>query len=624
MELDSLFSYLQTKYPNHDFAWRKKGKYWVGFCPAHEDKRTPNFTIMPNEENDNDYHAFCFTCGYYEPKSENTLSKDINLIKNYLKTQVQKQKTIYLNKRIIDLFDDKTIQENLCKLDIALYTKEIFNQLQDGRLKQKLTEIGLDKDTREWLVFIYRDLKLRVTSLKFRDFIKPNTKTIKIIKLGDELGYFNTQALYSKDPFLFLVEGEFDAITTHIVNNNLYPAMALGGTSGFTAEKLKPIFKIANDNKKALFVLPDWDEAGYKTLERLVNDFDIKFLEHKKIYAVNYYNSSTKDLDELLKGKYDKANEIMNSLARKSHLFYKIKQNLDSRLQKEQEKEKQELLKRYDNEFVDLLKNSSDKLINFSNTSSLNINIDEITVAGVKIQYGAIWGLVSTTSMGKTELALDILNEHAKFEKHVSLLVEFEGSREEILYRAKQKQIDNSNFYALIKPEFTEIENFIQSNTDKKIFIVVDYLQQYARFLLAKQPLKSDNLRTYVNYIFEYFDTLRKKYSNISICLIASLSKEGIRDSISTTENLSSFRMNLLNGIKESGDIQYDLDYVYAITFMDENDKLYLSRFNSNGNNTLLRKHLKLLVLKTQRVGLKTKDTDLVWQENSAGGGNYK
>ncbi len=619
MRIDELFAYLQNKYPNHDFAWHKKGKITVGFCPNHDDKQTPNYTIMPNEEGGDNWHAFCFTCGYYEPKSENPLMKDTDTMKNYLKVQIQKRKIDYLSKRIPDIYDEPTIQENLLKLDIALYTKGIFSQLQDEKLKQKLAEIGFDKDSREWLVFIYRDLKLRITSLKFRDFTKPKNKTIKIIKFSDELGFFNVQALYSTAPFLFLTEGEFDAITTHIVNNNLYPAMALGGTSGFTVEKLKPILKIADKNK-AVFVSPDWDEAGIQALRRLVNDFDINFLQHKKIYAINYQNNSVKDLDELLKSKYEKAEEIMNSLAKKSRLFYELKQNLNISLQKEQEKKKQELLKQYDNEFVSLLKIPSSNLINFGNASNVNIQIDETMVLGAKIQYGAIWGLVSTTSMGKTELALDILNEHANLENRISLLVELEGNKEEIFYRIKQKEIKNGNFYALVKPEFIEIENFIEGNTDKKIFIVVDYLQQYARFLLTKQIIKSDNLRTYVNYIFEYLDSIRKKYSNVSICLIASLSKEGIKDSVLSTED-SSFRMNLLNGIKESGDVQYDLDYVYAITFMDENNKLHLSRFDKDGN---IRKHLKLLVLKTQRVGARTTDLDLTWQENSSKGGNYR
>jgi len=618
MKINELQTYLHNKYPNHDFAWRKKGKIIVGFCPNHDDRQTPNFTIMPNEEGGDNWHAFCFTCGYYEPKIESPLSRDIGTMKQYLKTQIQKRAIEYLNERIVDLFDDETIQESLLKLDIALYTKEIFSQLQDEKQKQKLIEIGLDKDPREWLVFIYRDLKLRITSLKFRDFTKPKNKTIKIIKFNDELGFFNMQALYSTAPFLFLTEGEFDAITMHVVNNNLYPTMALGGTSGFTVEKLKPIIKIANKNK-AVFVLPDWDEAGVQTLRRLVNDFDINFLQHKKIYAIQRF-SKEKDLDELLKGKYKKANEIMNVIAKHAHLLHKLKQNLNANLQKEQEKEKQKLLKQYDSEFISLLKIPSSNLINFGNTSNVNIRIDETMLLGVKVQYGAIWGLVSTTSMGKTELALDLLDEHAKFSNCISLLVEVEGSKEEILYRVKQKQIENSNFYALIKPNFDEIENFIEENTDKKIFMVVDYLQQYARFLLAKQIIKSDNLRTYVNYIFEYFDSIRKKYSNVSICIIASLSKEGIKDSILSTED-SSFRMNLLNGIKESGDIQYDLDYVYAITFIDENNKLYLSRFDKDGN---IRKHLRLIVLKTQRVGTRATDVNLIWQENPSKGGNYR
>jgi len=179
MKINELQTYLHNKYPKHDFAWRKKGKVIVGFCPNHDDKRTPNFTIMPNEEGGDNWHAFCFTCGYFEPKIENPLSKDIVTMKQYLKTQIQKRAIEYLNDRIIDLFDDETIQESLLELDVALYTKEIFNQLQDEKLKQKLAEIGFDKDSREWLVFIYRDLKLRITSLKFRDFTKPKNKTIK-------------------------------------------------------------------------------------------------------------------------------------------------------------------------------------------------------------------------------------------------------------------------------------------------------------------------------------------------------------------------------------------------------------------------------------------------------------
>ena len=131
---------------------------------------------------------------------------------------------------------------------------------------------------------------------------------------------------------------------------------------------------------------------------------------------------------------------------------------------------------------------------------------------------------------------------------------------------------------------------------------MVDYLQMFARRLQSQDKRSSDQLRKYVNKIFQFFDDLRVQYENISVCLLCSLSKAGI----SAVNKEKDKRLLILNAIKESGDVQYDLDYCYGVFFTDDFKTASLSRLNQQTG--LSRKYLLLSVVKTNRTGERIKD----------------
>ncbi len=374
MDLDGLFNYLQNKYPNHNFAWRQHGKIWVGFCPAHEDQKTPNFTIMPNEGSD-DYHAFCFACGHFEPVGEQTpLMRDLATMKAYLKEQLENKESIYskyLCSRVLELDDEEAgdeLKKELLGLDIFAYDYALLNKLTDETLKEKIQQIAiLNNHLQEFLVFTYRNTKNQVVALKFRNVTISKADRewaqwgIKTIKLAtNESGYFNVQALYSKYPVLLVVEGEFDAITTMLVAGEQYPAISVGGTSGFTVENLKPVLKIAGNKDKAVFLTPDWDEAGMTALQNFIKRIDKKFIEHKKIFTFSsYYNTAKsikiKDLDELLRGHLENAAETMEDLAKHAKPLMLYKEKVEKEEKKAEEQERQEIINSYPDNIIGLL-----------------------------------------------------------------------------------------------------------------------------------------------------------------------------------------------------------------------------------------------------------------------------
>jgi hypothetical protein len=125
----------------------------------------------------------------------------------------------------------------------------------------------------------------------------------------------------------------------------------------------------------------------------------------------------------------------------------------------------------------------------------------------------------------------------------------------------------------------------------------------FAGRLQVQNRHSSDFLKRYVNEIYQFFDNLRIKYENISVCLISSMSKADIGE-ISKT-NVIKNRDIFLNSIKESGDVQYSLDYAYGMVFSEGKNKYTLSRFDEEGK---AKKYMRLITIKGSRLGEKTKD----------------
>ena len=243
--------------------------------------------------------------------------------------------------------------------------------------------------------------------------------------------------------------------------------------------------------------------------------------------------------------------------------------------------------------------------------SADKIDVDRLQIVesfplGIKIQNGAIWGLAGATSTGKTELMIDIANAYCmESNNNVVFYGQYEGTEPDFEIRLSRKNINAKNFYYAIKPEFWQYLDFVDNFKDKNIFIVVDYLQMFGRRLKNKDKRAYEPLKTYVNSIFNFFDDIRFKYPNVSVCLLLSLSKAGITE---TSKDRINLRLNYLNAIKESGDVQYDLDYCYGLLFTDDMKEYHLSRLNSSGES---RKKIVCAFIKGNRIGATIRDVVL-------------
>ena len=421
---------LETQYPNHSFAWQERsGRLW-GFCPEHPDKKTPNLNIFSPDGKK--WLWYCFACGFRGPKDITPEGQDISLFEKYLKKNINGFSNTFLKyfqKRIPGLSEGENVNINdindLLTLDIGAYSREIAGKIASDTIKKKVQEYKLDKY--EWLVFIYRDVNLNPVSIKFRNISIPKYDPewkkvgIRTIKLSDGIGFFNAQDIHSQLPFTIAVEGEFDAITTHVVTQGKYPVVAVSGTSGFTENMVKTITR--TDKKKVIFILPDWDDAGQNALDRLVCNLDKTFLQENKLFTtLKAPVNGAKDMDAYLRGRYDHADDITADLFEEKNTisFTKIK------VKKEKEREK-ELEKIYGQcpPVVRKILGGEKKSNRLSIGQILSTNFPE-TVSTFGVFYEGTNLLVSRGGIGKSFIMLFAAVDYAFTQKKRVLFISFE------------------------------------------------------------------------------------------------------------------------------------------------------------------------------------------------------
>jgi len=220
-------------------------------------------------------------------------------------------------------------------------------------------------------------------------------------------------------------------------------------------------------------------------------------------------------------------------------------------------------------------------------------------VFGMKIQYPAMCLIAGATSTGKTEYMLEIADSFAQRENHLSVFCEYEGTKKDMFLRLAKKKIKNHNLIIMIDRPFYKIKNFVVKNTDKKILIIIDYLQMFARELQAKDEKAIESIRYYTNKIYQNLKSLKNTYKNVCVCFLSNLNNQGIRE---LTEEQEINPLTVLTAIKEDGNIAYDMDYAYALLFGDDKNKWFLSRFALKENKG--RKYMMLSRIKPERHGL--------------------
>ena len=360
-------------------------------------------------------------------------------------------------------------------------------------------------------------------------------------------------------------------------------------------------FKAQLQNK-AVIILPDHDKSG---------SFD-KVIEAVKaivegVHVVDFYDDKDfRDYCRRTAPSFDNKPQFIDSLL--YNIFIEIGGNDSAEIVSEIDiynlilKSKPSKPAEYINEFDEYL---------ITNLIKYKKPIISIRVMGLKIQYRGITGLIGATSAGKTDIALQLAEEHANIDGHISLYLYYEGLPDELAERAEKKKITGNNIYAINNlTDFKVIEKFINTFKNKKILIITDYYQTFAWNLLILSSNKNASIRDFTTQIFIEQNKLRIKYDNVCFFNIFSMNNDTIKE---TGRQQSVHPAAVLNGAKEDGNIQYQVDYAYAILFSDEiNGDYKLSRYDQFGK---IKPYIKLATAKPNKVGIESGNPVYEWED---------
>lgn len=226
---------------------------------------------------------------------------------------------------------------------------------------------------------------------------------------------------------------------------------------------------------------------------------------------------------------------------------------------------------------------------------SENHKTEDIKLNNYIFQYGTVTLMVGVTGVGKTEMALDFLFDHLRL--GTSIYIAYEGTKYELVERLRRKFQTQDEFEKhinklvfMLNPTVDEIKHVI-SNIKGKCFVCLDYLQQMARYLLLE---RNERMLVLVNSIVRLFSSFREN-GEVIVFLISNMTKGSISE-LSKEDNLEP--LILLGSVKESGDVVYDMDSVFALCYND-NGKVKLGRYDREG---IARKEIVLYTLKQFRI----------------------
>ncbi len=559
MEADAqkVIEILEKKYPNHTFEWQEKaGRFWA-LCPnpQHNDTHPTNFNVYQGE--DGKWHWKCFVCGISGPKKSDLdpIEGDIDILKNDLRQQIRERRDLgfdYLAKRL-DYITEEQTQKFL--FDIFEIGYHFFEPKFAGDFSRTFKDsvpkspILWERSNHEWLVFPYRNLHDgTIDRLKFRNiWIQKGTpewdtvgqKTVRIErwekkekkKKRNAIPVFGYENLHAKSPLLFLVEGEFDAITLTVASAGLYPAIALGGTSNFKKETIEQIAKKAKG--KAIVVLLDWDAAGREALYSLVDGLNDKFLKNHKLFAIPTAPvEGVKDMDEYLRDKYDYANDAMADLLKNAVPLSELKKELE----KEKEKEQERLLEQYPF--------SVKEMMGVETTTPKRLNINQIlstdfpkTISTFDVFYEGVNLLVSRGGIGKSFAMLIAAIDYAFKNKNKVLFISFEDFLNQ---KFKEERIQNAiEYYA---KSINADENKVREMVSNCVDIDFNYEN------IFDKDKRGNLIKT------EYFDVFKKDLKEYDFIIIDPfLSFIGIDelDSSLIRKSLLKIRQLLINEKKQ-------------------------------------------------------------------------
>ncbi|WP_022671315.1 hypothetical protein [Hippea alviniae] len=199
-------------------------------------------------------------------------------------------------------------EENIKKLPIGILSSDILKKLQ---LAEKFEPFA----NTEKIIFAYYDIYGNITHFHIRDpLAKTKQERFKTLKVKEKAeGIFNVRTLLEHpDPFVFIVEGEFDVITPVLVSDFAIPVIATGSVSSIKAKTIKSIL----EQDKIPILVPDWDCAGGNTLQELILEIqeDLKnkiYIVPEPPYKEDEDRNAITDFDELFRFKQeDEARKI--------------------------------------------------------------------------------------------------------------------------------------------------------------------------------------------------------------------------------------------------------------------------------------------------------------------------
>ena len=352
-------------------------------------------------------------------------------------------------------------------------------------------------------------------------------------------------------------------------------------------------------NGKAVIVLPDHDKSG--SFNKVIET--VKQIA-ERVHIIGFYNDHDfRDYCRRIAPAFDTKEQFIDSL------FYNIFIELGGNDGAETITESDICNLISEPKTAETANEFDEYLI--TNLIKYKKPIISVRVMGLKIQYRGITGLIGATSAGKTDIALQLAEEHANIDGHISLYLYYEGLPDELAERAEKKKITGNNIYAINNlTDFKVIEKFINTFKNKKILIITDYYQTFAWNLLVLSGSKNASIRDFTTQIFIEQNKLRVKYDNVCFFNIFSMNNDTIKE---TGRQQSVHPAAVLTGAKEDGNIQYQVDYAYAILFSDEiNGDYKLSRYDQFGK---IKPYIKLATAKPNKVGIESGNPVYEWED---------
>ena len=410
-----------------------------------------------------------------------------------------------------------------------------------------------------------------LSSYLARDVRPDATKCVKM-RVG-KTNIFNESALYESTKPLFVVEGEFDAMSITEVGGE---AIGIGGTSG--AKKL--LEKIASKKPTQMLILAfDADEAGNKCTKEISEEL----IRMEVQFKINDDFLGCKDANEALCQDRDAFSNLIASI--------------EKSCVNEEDEEQKSYLSKANSSFVWDIFNKKEKP--FCAKTGFD-KLDSVLNGG--LQEG-LYVIGAMTSVGKTTISLQIGDSIAKSDNDV-LKFSLEMSREELIAKSVSRHttICSSKLGKRdsLAQTMTDIKSFVfdaHSDEEKDVLsTAVSEYEYYANRIITIEgegDLGTKEIRAKVQkhidltgrrpvVLIDYLQILAPKDVHMSekqnIDFAVMELKRISRDFKIPVWVISSFNRTAykeevsLESFKESGGIEYSADVVIGLQYQNRSD----------------------------------------------------